>query len=177
MVHPRTYVMHNTQYPVSMLVQDINNGTDNETEPQYILDQDYQRGHVWDTQRKQNLICSITMGLPIGVLVINGRTWHDENFANTKGHIPFGKAVIDGKQRISAIRGFYSDEFSVPADWFEKNKLEHGFDRAEVYFSELSDAGKLWFGNRPVPVSVAQLENIEQERRVFELINFGGVDQ
>lgn len=178
MAHEQTYTLNNTQYPLAMFVRDIDDRRDGkEPKERYIVNQDYQRGFVWDEKRKRNLICSLTMGLPIGVLVINDRTWNDDNFNGTQGHIPFGYAVIDGKQRLSAIREFYNDEFSVPADWFEEDRLEEGFDKEEVFFSELSDSGQLWFGNRPIPVSMARLETIEQERRIFDLINFGGVAQ
>jgi hypothetical protein len=172
------YNLNNTQYPLAMFVQDIDDRRDGKKpKERYIVDQDYQRGFVWDEKRKRNLIFSLLMGLPIGVVVINDRIDYDENFTGTQGHIKFGKAVIDGKQRLSALRGFYNDEFSVPAEWFENTNLEAGFDKDEVFFTELSEKGQFWFSNRPIPVSVAHLENIEQERRVFDLINFGGVAQ
>ena len=142
----------------------------------YISDQEYQRGLVWGQDRKKNLIFSILSGIPIGAIIVNDRFANADAF-RAAGYDSEVYAIIDGKQRISTVIEFYENGFPVPAEWFENTNLEAGFDKDEVFFTELSEKGQFWFSNRPIPVSVAHLENIEQERRVFDLINFGGVAQ
>jgi len=58
---------------------------------------DYQRELVWTTAQKQNLIMSILRGLPIGNFTFR---YDDSDTVAQKFH------VIDGQQRIQAIREF-----------------------------------------------------------------------
>lgn len=77
----------------------------------YILDAPYQRGAVWTTLQKQNLIKSLLLGIPIGAVIISQRPFDPDN-PNIHA------AVVDGQQRIRALRGFVDSDFAVPADWF-----------------------------------------------------------
>lgn len=127
----------------------------------------YQRGLVWGITRKRNLIKSLLMGIPVPSIVINDRSVRFEGWdAETD---PF-YVVVDGKQRITAIRDFVDGKFTVPGHWFD-------VDADEVRFTELDKSAQRGFRHRPVAVSEAKLATLDEEREMFDLINFGGVAQ
>jgi len=125
------------------------------------LNPPYQRGDVWGQIRQRNLIRSILVGIPIPSIIIN-----DRFSANWGNEI----AVIDGKQRITAILRFMDGELEVPAEWF-------GLDCGMTTFPALELRRQRGFKNIPIPVCEGRLESLESEREVFELVNFGGVPQ
>lgn len=134
------------------------------------IDQPYQRGSVWGVARKQNLIKSLLMGIPVGAIVINDRfqahfthDGYDDDRANRL-------AIVDGKQRITAIRDFVDGNFSVPGAWFD-------VDSDSVSFGKLDSATQRAFLRLPIAVAVGKLPTMAQEEEMFDLINFGGVPQ
>lgn len=126
-----------------------------------LLDPPYQRGDVWGQIRQRNLIRSVMTGIPIPSLIVNDREWRGEAYK---------VAVIDGKQRITALLKFMDGQLKVPGEWF-------GIESQEVAFTELPVALKRQFKQTPIAVSEGSLKSIEEEREVFELVNFGGVPQ
>lgn len=121
----------------------------------------YQRGDVWGTARQRNLVSSLLLGVPIPSVVVNDRmaaNWGDDI------------VVIDGKQRIGAILAFFESRLSVPAEWF-------GVDGSQVVYGDLVLPQRRRFNNLTLGVCEAALGSIEQERQVFDLINFGGLAQ
>jgi hypothetical protein len=122
----------------------------------------YQRGDVWGETRQRNLIKSLLIGIPIASLIVNDRwaaQW-SEKFA-----------VIDGKQRITAILKFFNNELRVPAEWFDLD-LE-----GDIVYSDLPINKQRFFSFLTIGISEGALPSIEAEREVFELVNFGGVAQ
>ena len=154
----------------------------------YVLDAPYQRGAVWTTAQKQNLIKSLLLGIPIGAVYINVRPFNHDNPAEHA-------AVIDGQQRIRAMRAFVDDEIAVPADWFAEaphhrsGELEvfiestcgpidyEGTTVEGVRFSELTSLGQGAFKRCTVGVCKATVPTIEEEAAIYMLVNFGGVEQ
>lgn len=128
-----------------------------------LLDAPYQRGHVWGPTRRVNLIRSLLMGIPIAALVINDR--HTAGWA-----ADVNMAVIDGKQRITTILMFLDDKLAVPGDWVDVP------DTAVVY-SQFPRGRQLDFRRSTLAVAHATMPDVDSERLVFELINFGGVPQ
>jgi uncharacterized protein with ParB-like and HNH nuclease domain len=127
-----------------------------------LLSPPYQRGDVWGTIRRQNFIKSVLLGIPIPSLIINDRTygnWGDEITC----------AVIDGKQRITTLLMFFDGLLKVPGEWFGQS--------GEVSYQDLSEVQQRRFSNIPIPFSEGGLSSEEEEREVFELVNFGGVPQ
>ena len=125
------------------------------------LNPPYQRGDVWGTVRRRNLIRSIMLGIPVPSIIINDRFsagWGD--------HI----AVIDGKQRITTILMLFDGELCLPGSWF-------GLDLSLVAFPELPLPDQRRLKQMPLQVCEGQLRTLEEEREVFELVNFGGVAQ
>lgn len=154
----RQYTLNNQTNPVGMFL---------DRREKLDLDPPYQRGPVWGEERQRNLIKSLYMGLPIGAMVINRRRY------------PQDWTVIDGKQRILAIRAFADDQFSVPGAWFGADfDMEPGRDYT---FSELGQkARRVFETGASISVYYADFNGIgalEREEELFELINFGGVPQ
>lgn len=132
------------------------------------LETPYQRGSVWDEPRRQALIRSMLMGLPVGSVVINKRGYQFQKMY----------AVVDGKQRIETLRAFENDEFAVPRHWFEDRFVEEpDSNDPDVRFSELSIIGRRHWSNRPFPTLEANVGTIGEEAEIYRLINTGGVDQ
>tara|TARA_B100002019_G_scaffold284990_1_gene293406 strand:+ start:764 stop:1270 length:507 start_codon:yes stop_codon:yes gene_type:complete len=120
------------------------------------LNADYQRGHVWSLEQKQNLILSIFNGLPIDniSLVYNERNNHSIE-------------VVDGKQRITAIYGFFKNEFPI---------IVNG---SEYFFKDLEKFDQRAFKNTvTIPVNFIKSSISELEKfKYFYTINFTGTEQ
>lgn len=128
-----------------------------------LLDPPYQRGDVWGKIRQRNLIKSIIQGIPIPSIIINDR-------ASSGWDELIDCAVIDGKQRVTAILSFLESELVVPAYWF-------GLGDGDILFKDLPLARQRGFKHTPIPFAEGQLGSLEAEQDVFELVNFGGVPQ
>lgn len=100
---------------------------------------EWQRGEVWNTERKQQLIDSILRGwkLPKFYFV----KWDDDEYE-----------VVDGQQRLSAVYDFFANELALSdasAAVFGglyykdlKQKLSDAFDDFEIEFDEIEDASE-----------------------------------
>src|SRR4051812_29835302 len=64
------------------------------------LDPDFQRRNAWRDDRRSRLIESFVLGFPVPQIVLA------ENPNRRKSYI-----VIDGRQRLMTIAGFYLDEY------------------------------------------------------------------
>jgi len=140
--------------------------------PELELDPPYQRGSLWSDEQQVNLIKSIIQGLPIGVIFLNSRD------------IMEPVRVVDGKQRIIALRRFLAGEFSVPREWFrdETVRPEHPDIKPEakdalITFNDLTDGGQLHFKMNAVAVYETNFPTEAAERELYLRINFGGVPQ
>jgi hypothetical protein len=89
------------------------------------FDVDYQRDHVWTLADKEALIDSIFNNIEIGKFVFVQRDF---------GFVGKLFEIIDGKQRLTALREFYEDRFKYK-----------GF-----YFSQLHPSDKNAFETHPV---------------------------
>lgn len=126
-----------------------------------LLSPPYQRGDVWGPMRQRNLIFSILAGIPIPSIIINDRfaaEWGEEI------------AVVDGKQRMTTILAFLEGDLSVPGEWF-------GVESSEVTFPQLPIPEQRRFKMHPIQFCEGRLPSLEDEQKVFDLVNFGGVPQ
>ena len=80
------------------------------------LNAPYQRGSVWTVEQQRNLIRSFLMGLSVPAVV-----YSELPYDFTPEH--FAYRVIDGKQRILAVRAWAAGQLAVPADWFRDDVL------------------------------------------------------
>jgi len=133
------------------------------------LESPYQRESVWGMERRVDLIRSLMMGLPTGIITINCRP-----DTSDVDRAPY--SVIDGKQRIEAIRAFVDSEFAVPAEWFDARALNQVVS-GPVLFWQLSEAGRRSFNNYGISTSEASVATVQEEAEIFRLINTGGVAQ
>ncbi|MDE6205571.1 MAG: DUF262 domain-containing protein [Duncaniella sp.] len=65
-----------------------------------IIDPDFQRGNVWNSRQRSELIESILMGIPLPIIYL---------FESIDGR----KQVVDGRQRITAIIDFLNDKLRL----------------------------------------------------------------
>lgn len=103
------------------------------------FDVEYQREHVWKLADKIALIDSIFNNIDIGMIVFVQLDYSHDIYYE----------VLDGKQRLSALRDFYEDRFKY-----------NGY-----YYSELSRIDKNKFENHGI--SYGYLENPSKEA-IFE---------
>lgn len=131
------------------------------------LNAPYQRGLVWTEEQNRNLIKSLLQGIPVGVI-----------FSNRRGHDPMLPSfVVDGQQRISAIRAFREDRLAVPAEWFaEADRIDVAL-RGWVRYSNLSRSARIHFDGSTLAVSESTLPSVDAEAELYLLVNFGGVPQ
>lgn len=95
--------------------------------PAYKLSPEYQRRHRWTTEQQSRLIESLIMNVPIPPIFL-----YEHDYSKYE--------VMDGLQRLTAIRAFYRDEFQLAGlnQWPELNgrkysdlpeKVREGIDR------------------------------------------------
>jgi hypothetical protein len=116
------------------------------------VDPPYQRGLEWSLEDKQLLINSILKDLDIGKFVFVRNSYKEEGA---------GYTVLDGKQRLNAIREFYEDRFTY-------NGLK---------YSELSFVDQYMFTGKGISYAYINGENLTEKDivRYFLRLNQGGV--
>ncbi len=115
----------------------------------------WQRPEVWTVEQKRRFIEGVFLGLGCGYYVTNGQDW-----VGNGDSAPMSGWLIDGQQRISAIRDFLSGDLVV-------------FD--DVRFTEMSVPEQRRFGHTPFPCF--ELEYCAVENTLLDLydrLNFGG---
>ena len=125
----------------------------------------YQRPLVWTLEDKQLLIDSIYNGISIGTVIIRKRSWEEVKALIKAGHSDVSfKDVVDGKQRLNAIKEF----------------LENGFpDSNGFYWDDFSDRAQRTF-LRDAGVSYAEYEENSKDATIiqgFLMVNFAGKPQ
>lgn len=129
------------------------------------LDPSYQRGSVWGPQRQRNLWRSLMQGVFTGAIVISMR----ENST---------PVVVDGRQRIEAVRAFFDGNLDLPSYWFDDASLlvPRAADTT-VRITDLTPRGVSTLSRSTF--AVARIFDIteQDEQDLFDLINFGGVPQ
>jgi hypothetical protein len=137
--------------------------------PSLLLDPTYQRGSVWGTRRKQNLIRSLLLGIPVGNI-----------FLNVRPDAAMTTVVVDGKQRIEAVKDFYADVYAIPASWFPAEEVEVGEETEDglyVRYSGLTVRGQRRLWRCSITTQRTDLQTVEEEQALFDLVNYGGVPQ
>lgn len=148
------------------------------------LNPPYQRGKVWTVDQQIALVRSWLTGTPTGVVIFNDRSTSE--WMNANGYDPTESgdpiyAVIDGQQRITAARSWFSDELAVPASWFTSEDVtatEDTDDGPYVRWSGLTLPRQRHFANRAhLTVATARVATIQEEAAVYLLVNGGGTPQ
>ena len=76
------------------------------------LQPDYQRGYIWKNDFKDKLIYSIIKRYPTGSISI--RSLSSPNSKGAK------EEVVDGQQRLTTIKNFVSNEYTIRSEWSRK---------------------------------------------------------
>lgn len=141
----------------------------------FILDPPYQRGSVWDDTRRRNLIRSMLMGLPVGSIVVNHRGYNVG---------PAFMAVVDGKQRIEALRAVADGLLPIPAVWVDarfRGQTQMVDIDGQTIEAVIVDSGTHPFmaiiEDFPLPTLRAEVKTKAEKAAIFMLVNFGGVEQ
>lgn len=113
---------------------------------------DFQRPPVWNEGQNIRFMESLWLELPIGSYVINAC-----GFLGDKLH-PYDYMLLDGQQRLRAIEGYIKNEFPV-----------FGY-----HFNEISIVDNRRFKNLSFPRYELHETNIENLKRIYNRMNFGG---
>ncbi|WP_234265113.1 DUF262 domain-containing protein [Hydrogenophaga sp. NFH-34] len=114
----------------------------------------WQRPEVWTIEQKRNFLESVFLGLNCGLIVCNGLDW------TASGRKPMSGWVLDGQQRLTALREF-----------IERGMLI--FD--DVTYHGISPVEKLRFHRKHF--TRHELDYIDDEsvlKELYNRLNFGG---
>lgn len=143
------------------------------------LDAPYQRGQVWTTGQQMMLIHSILSGTPIPAIIINHRP-REQWFAADGTQLPVD-AVIDGKQRLTAVHTWLSGDLAVPASWFPADEVEDTEDTGDgpyVRYWGLSVRMQRFFTfSAHVPVAEGTVATVAEEAAIYLRVNGSGTAQ
>ncbi|CAA0252252.1 DUF262 domain-containing protein [Tenacibaculum maritimum] len=148
-------VTEQARYPLPSIIIMLSSGD-------YKLNPEFQRRHRWNKIQKSKLIESFIMNVPIPPIFL-----YEDSFSHYE--------VMDGLQRLTAIKEFYSNEFELEGleEWPELNgkkysslpiQIKKGIDRR--YLSSiilLQETAK------------NEIDAMKLKQLVFERINSGGV--
>lgn len=124
----------------------------------------YQRDFVWTLEQKQLLIESIYKGISCGVILVRKRGWRELENLVAKGETELTFTdIVDGKQRLNAIKEFLNDE--IP-------------DMHGNYYSDLSDYAQHKFTDHQL-FQYAEMEDATDEEVLYQFLkmNHEGVPQ
>lgn len=116
------------------------------------MDPFYQRGYVWEQSDKELLIDSIFSNIKIGEIVFVER---DRAEVQASGCL---YEILDGKQRLDAIRGYYENRYPYQG----------------LYFNDLSAKDRHVFLKRVVPIADLVCPDKETLLRCFLMLNRAG---
>lgn len=125
----------------------------------------YQRPLVWTLEDKQNLVESIYQNIDCGKILIRKRSFKELEAMGAKGETELAfNDIVDGKQRLDAVRGFIAGEY----------KDLHG-----NYFADLSYMSQHKFTGHQLFSYAEMPENTPDDAvlRQFLKLNFAGVPQ
>lgn len=126
------------------------------------IDVEFQRGLVWTLEQKELLLHSIYFNCPIGAFVLNRRSFSDPNFCYD---------VLDGKQRLMAIVGFYEGRFKYDGKFYRELCFDdrHHFDDypiSVINTQELTELQKmkvfLRYNTTGKPIAQEHLEKVQK---------------
>ena len=132
------------------------------------LDPVYQRlGEVWTLEKKQLLIDSIINGFDIPKLY-----FHEFVGPKVINRRNYEYAIVDGKQRLSAIWQFIENDFALADDFTYLH--DETVQAAGMTYSEMSEeyhSLKIFFDQVSLPIFTIQTQEIELIEELFSRLN------
>lgn len=125
----------------------------------------YQRDFVWTVQDKQLLIESIYQGIDCGKILIRKRGLSELEKLASKGETElYFHDIVDGKQRLNAIRSFLQGEFA---------------DMHGNYYGDLSEQAQRKLTGHQLFSYAEMPEDTKDEDVIYQFLklNFAGVPQ
>jgi len=126
------------QHPIESLLSWVKEGE--------IAIPEIQRPFVWKASKVRDLMDSLYKGFPIGYLI----SWRSHDVQLKDGSKSDGKKIlIDGQQRVTALRAAILDEYIVTKN-YKRKKIQIAFNPLNERFEVLSAAikkDKEWIGN------------------------------
>ncbi|MDR1109434.1 MAG: DUF262 domain-containing protein [Deltaproteobacteria bacterium] len=158
-------VTEQARYPLAGILgmlEEVIEGDTGDKERRYKLDPEYQRRHRWSVERKSRLIESFLMNVPVPPVFL-----YERDLARFE--------VMDGRQRLTALSGFYADEFALTG-------LQYWSDLDGRKYSELPSKVRDGIDRRYISSIILLKETAASEEQaamlkklVFERLNSGGV--
>ena len=116
------------QHPIETLLSWVKSGE--------IAIPEIQRPFVWKASKVRDLMDSLYKGYPIGYII----SWRNHNVQLKDGSISEGKKIlIDGQQRITALRAAILNEYIVDKD-YKRKKIKIAFNPISEKFEVQSAA-------------------------------------
>lgn len=126
-----------------------------EEKEEILMDPDFQRGFVWETKQKRELIESILMGIKLPSFYFAERKEDGK------------KIVVDGKQRLSTLFDFINNKFSLSSLNIIKD--------AKGKFSDLEGSQQSKIEDYQIEINVIKASTPERVMLdIFDRINRGG---
>ncbi len=95
-----------------------------------------QRPFVWEPGKVKDLMDSLYQGYPIGYII----AWRNPNVKLKDGSLSEGKKIlIDGQQRVTALRAAILDEYIISKN-YERKKIRIAFNPIEERFAVQNSA-------------------------------------
>lgn len=117
----------------------------------------WQRPEVWDAARKRAFIEGLFLGLGAGFYVVHGSDWGSDGDRS-----PMSGWLLDGQQRITAIRDFLADDLAI----FDGTRWSD--------LSALDQRRRFLYLNFPC-VEIAYQADEQKLKQIYTRMNFGGV--
>lgn len=77
------------------------------------LDPDFQRGHVWTDENRTRFVEHLLRGGQHGRVIVWNSPLYSYRDRREDSDLPATLVLVDGKQRLTAVRGFFNGEVSV----------------------------------------------------------------
>lgn len=155
------------------------------TDGELDLNPPYQRGPVWTEDQRVALLRSLLSGVPVPSIIIadrHHRGWTDTAYYDREasgGRASY--AVIDGKQRLLALKAWFDGRLAIPASWVPAEEIEQTEDTDDgpyVRATGLTDMGRRRTGERILlPVGEALVCSVAEEASIYLLVNGQGTPQ
>jgi hypothetical protein len=145
-------IKQNQDYNLDNLITSLNKNID--------LGPEYQRRSRWSIRQQSKLIESFLMNIPVPPIFLYEKDYYEYE-------------VIDGKQRLEAIKAFHNNEFKLTG-------LEFLNNYNNCRFSDLDDTTRRLFFRRTMTATILLIESKEFDKYdlrmiLFDRLNTGGI--